>query len=197
MEPKNLSGMPYGIPSDNQNVGGMPYGNQSSSQTPIGMPYYNWNNDWPAMEYRGGIYYPDYYGTEMEDQSDVRYMKELYPDLARRIQVLVDEECDRMEYDGSMMYDEYPDRVMIYRIVQQILEKLLTEGELDFAETPVNGEADEENIETQPVEAMQNGGNCRGGNCSNLQFEDLIQVILLNEIFKRRSNRRNRRRRYW
>ena len=176
MEPRNLSGMPYNNWNGNWNN--------------------NWNNEWPAMEYRGGIYYPDY-GSDMENQSDVRYMKELYPDLARRIQVLVDEECDRMEYDGSMMYDEYPDRVMIYRIVQQILEKLLAEGELDLAETPVNGEMGESDADTQPVEAMQNNGNCRGGNCRNTQFEDLIQVILLNEIFKRRADRRNRRRRYW
>ena len=200
MEPKTPIGMPYTNQSNDRNSGGMPYGNQSGSQTLIGMPYNNWNNDWnnnwPAMEYRGGIYYPDYYGTEMEDQSDVRYMKELYPDLARRIQVLVDEECDRMEYDGSMMYDEYPDRVMIYRIVQQILEKLLAEGELDLAEMPVNGEMGGSDADTQPVEAMQNN-NCRGGNCRNTQFEDLIQVILLNEIFKRRRSRRDRRRRYW
>ena len=201
MEPKNLSGMPYGNQSNDWDLNDMPYGNQNNSQTPIGMPYNswnnNWNNEWPAMEYRGGIYYPDYYGTEMEDQSDVRYMKELYPDLARRIQVLVDEESDRMEYDGSMMYDEYPDRVMIYRIVQQILEQLLAEGELDFAESPVNEEMGESDADSQLVEAMQNGGNCRGGNCRNSQFEDLVQVILLNEIFKRRANRRNRRRRYW
>ena len=81
--------------------------------------------------------------------------------------------------------------------MQQILEKLIAEGELDFVEPPVNGEMGEEAIEAQPVEAMQSGGNCRGGNCRNAQFEDLIQVILLNEIFKRRANRRNRRRRYW
>lgn len=157
----------------------------------------NWNNNWPAMEYRGGIYYPDYYGTEMEEQSDVRYMKELYPNLARRIQALVDEECDRMEYDGSMMYDEYPDRTAIYRIVQKIQERLLAEGELDMTEMPADGGTDGETAEAQPVEAMQNYGGCRGGNCRNPQFEDLIQVILLNEIFKRRANRRNRRRRYW
>lgn len=190
---RNPNGMPYGNQDNNQNSNGMPYGNQNNNN---GMPYNNWNNGWNNMDYRGGIYYPDY-GTEMENQSDIRYMKELYPELAKRIQTMVDEECDRMEYEGSMMYDEYPDRVMIYRIVRRILDRLIAEGNINMIEPRMDGDMENDTMGTESVEAMQNYGNCRGGNCRNPQFEDFIQVILLNEIFKRRANRRNRRRRYW
>lgn len=165
------------------------------NRTPNGMLYNNWNNSWNNMDYRGGIYYPDY-SMDMENQSDIRYMKELYPDLAKRIQKLVDEECNQMEYEGSMMYDEYPDRVMLYRIVQRILEQLVAEGDIQL-ENQAFGVMGEAASDPDKVGAMQCNGNCCGGHCRNPQFEDLIQVILLNEIFKRRSNRRERRRRYW
>lgn len=196
MDPnRNLTEMPYGNQSGNRNSDNMPYGNQGRNQNPGNMPYNNWNPDWNTMDYRGGIYYPDY-GSEMENQSDMRYMKELYPELAKRIQALAEEECDRMDYDGSMIYDEYPDRVMIYRIVNRILERLIAEGAISPIESDMGNEQDV-NSEMEPISAMQDRRECRGRNCRNPRFEDFIQVILLNEIFKRRSNRRNRRRRYW
>ena len=40
---------------------------------------------------------------ETEYEKDCRRMQELYPRDARQIQSLVDRECDRMEYEGSMM----------------------------------------------------------------------------------------------
>ena len=46
---------------------------------------------------------------ETEYEKDCRRMQELYPRDARQIQSLVDRECDRMEYEGSMMYDRYPE----------------------------------------------------------------------------------------
>ena len=54
---------------------------------------------------------------------DYAYMKSAYPDTAKRILPFIEEECDKMEYEGSMMYDEYPDvlqmRLMCKRIYQQ------------------------------------------------------------------------------
>ena len=35
-------------------------------------------------------------------------MKSMYPMSAKKILPYVEEECDRMEYEGSMIYDEYP-----------------------------------------------------------------------------------------
>ena len=41
-----------------------------------------------------------------EKTRDKRRFQELYPSLARQIQPLVEEACDRMEYEGSLMFDE-------------------------------------------------------------------------------------------
>ena len=60
------------------------------------------------------------YMTELEYERDMERMKELYPEDAKQIQRLVEEECDKMEYEGSMMFDEYPDRVMLKAICDRI-----------------------------------------------------------------------------
>lgn len=63
------------------------------------LPYY--------MKYPMPLIYDD----NRTEQRDYDYMKSVYPDTAKRLLPFVEEECDRMEYDGSMMYDEYPDRL--------------------------------------------------------------------------------------
>ena len=39
---------------------------------------------------------------EKAERTDLEYMKSLYPDLPKRILPYVEEECDRMEYTGSV-----------------------------------------------------------------------------------------------
>ena len=54
---------------------------------------------------------PLLYNDDRNARRDYDYMKSIYPDTAKRVLPYMEEECDRMEYDGSMMYDEYPDRL--------------------------------------------------------------------------------------
>ena len=63
------------------------------------------------------------YMTELEYQRDLDRMKEMYPMEIRKIQELVEEECDKMEYEGSLMFDEYPDRLMLRQICKRIRDK--------------------------------------------------------------------------
>ena len=64
------------------------------------------------------------YLKEMEYEKDLDRMRELYPNEVKKIQKYVDEECDRMEYEGSLMFDEYPDQLMIRRVSRSIYERL-------------------------------------------------------------------------
>ena len=64
------------------------------------------------------------YLTEMEYEKDMERMKELYPKEIKRILETVEEECDKMEYEGSLMFDEYPDRFMMEQITDRIYEKM-------------------------------------------------------------------------
>lgn len=51
------------------------------------------------------------YDDERVERMDFEYLKSMYPDVPKRLLPYVEEECDRMEYENSMMYDEYPDRL--------------------------------------------------------------------------------------
>ena len=64
------------------------------------------------------------YMTELEYQRDLDRMKEMYPLEIRKVQELVEEECDKMEYEGSLMFDEYPDRLMLRQICKRIRDKV-------------------------------------------------------------------------
>ncbi|MCI8495871.1 MAG: hypothetical protein HFI74_09370 [Lachnospiraceae bacterium] len=60
------------------------------------------------------------YMEEMEYARDLEKLKGMYPKEVRSIQELVEDECDKMEYEGSLMFDEYPDKVMLDRIIKRI-----------------------------------------------------------------------------
>ena len=120
---------------------------------------------------------------ETEYEKDCRRMQELYPRDARQIQSLVDRECDRMEYDGSMMFDEYPDKFMMEHLCRKIEQEVLKE--------------EDGNTPALIIEETCHGGQ---GSCGNRREEeglrDLIGVILFNEMFRRRSRHRRQKRFY-
>ena len=107
---------------------------------------------------------PLLYNDDRNARRDYDYMKSIYPDTAKRVLPYMEEECDRMEYDGSMMYDEYPDKYMIYHLSCKIRESM------------------EPEISTQAIREDF--------------LDELIQVMLCQEISRRRC-RRYRCRRYF
>ena len=66
---------------------------------------------------------PMLYDDDRIARRDYDYMKSIYPDAAKRVLPYIEEECDRMEYDGSMMYDEYPDRLQLRLMCRRIYDK--------------------------------------------------------------------------
>lgn len=72
--------------------------------------------------------YPGMGITNWDEESlgrrDYEYMKSAYPATAKRIMPYVEEECDRMEYMGSMMYDEYPDQLQMRLMCRRIYDKV-------------------------------------------------------------------------
>lgn len=95
-----------------------------------------------------------------EDELDMRRLQELYPVMAKRIQPYVSDVCDRLEYPGSMMYDEYPDKLSLYRRAKEVWEEV--EKAEDFGDTKIEWE----------------------------DVEDLIGVLLLQEMLHRRKKNR-------
>jgi hypothetical protein len=114
-----------------------------------------------------GLYpYPDLYRNEIETERDMQYLMQMYPKDAKKLQQKVEQACDRLEYEGSMMYDEYPDRVSMLLICDRIAEELADE-ETDGGDAPMDPNR-----------------------------RSLLEVLLYNEMHKRRCKRRESRR-FW
>ena len=75
------------------------------------------------------------YMEELEYERDMRKLKDMYPKEVRSIQTMVEDECDKMEYEGSLMFDEYPDKVMLNQIVNRIYNSMAIQ------KTDLTGEA--------------------------------------------------------
>lgn len=67
---------------------------------------------------------PLYYQQEDNVTRDLEYLQQMYPAQAKKYQKIITEMLDRIDYDGSMIYDEYPDRWQMYRLTQMIVDKV-------------------------------------------------------------------------
>ena len=67
---------------------------------------------------------PGFYNEEREQEKEFDLMRSYYPDTARRIQEKAEAQCQLLDYEGSRLYDEYPDRFMLYHICSQIKEEM-------------------------------------------------------------------------
>ena len=59
-----------------------------------------------------------------EFAEDLERLRELYPDIAKEILRYAEEACDELEYEGSMMYDEQPDKIQFRNIAGKIYDKM-------------------------------------------------------------------------
>ena len=55
---------------------------------------------------------------------DLEYLQEMYPAEAKKYQKVIAGILDRLDYEGSMIYDEFPDKWQIYRLTQVVVDKL-------------------------------------------------------------------------
>ena len=80
------------------------------------------------MDYRLPYYmaYPMPFQNDDDkvERLDLDYMKSMYPQLAKKIMPLVEDECDRMCYEGSMIYDEYPDQLQNRLMCRRVYDKV-------------------------------------------------------------------------
>lgn len=55
---------------------------------------------------------------------DLEYLQQMYPSGSKRLLVEVNKALAVLDYDGSMIYDQYPDRFMMHKLGKDILENL-------------------------------------------------------------------------
>ena len=124
------------------------------------------------------------YDDERKERQDVEYMKSMYPDEVKRILPFVEDECDRMEYEGSMIYDEYPDMLSVRMMCSRVCNRIKEIGLEDMEET--------EPLDDR-MEAQQR--NRRRGRDHNIR--EIVEVLLLHELMRRRTEHRRKRRQFY
>ncbi len=105
-----------------------------------------WNGPLPFY-----MAYPGYFnpGKEAALLEDLEYLQQLYPNDVKRFRNRVAQILDMSDYEGSMIYDEYPDQCSLRNLAKAICGILEKEEE-------------------------------------NPPGEEMVQVLLYNEIYKRR-----------
>ena len=98
------------------------------------------------------------YSRERIQEQEFALMKSYYPDTARKIQEKAEAQCQMLDYEGSRLYDEYPDRFMLYHICSQVKEEMSSDT----------------------IAQEMPGGF----------LDDLIEVLVYQEISRRRCRRR-------
>ena len=117
---------------------------------------------------------PMQYDDEKVERRDFEYMKSMYPMAVKKILPYVEAECERMAYEGSMIYDEYPDQLQIHLMCNRVYDKVIEQKAVNM----------DEDMKMQAV-----GRDDR--------LRDLIQSLLFQELFRRRNSHRRNRRRYY
>lgn len=100
---------------------------------------------------------------EEEIEKDMDYLLRLVPGSLCPLMDLIYDECDKMEQEGSMMFDEYLDKEQIIRLSQGIYQRC------NECNVPLN---------------------------ANPNLKDFIQILLCDEMCKRRMRHQNRMRRF-
>lgn len=117
---------------------------------------------------------PMFYQEEDSIIRDLEYLQQMYPAEAKKYQKVIASILDKLDYEGSMIYDEYPDRWQLYKLSMEILDRIKRE---------------EERGENAGEEGMEPGMKSD----SKEKWEwvgDMIQILLFYEIYKRRHNSR-------
>lgn len=107
---------------------------------------------------------------ERISKRDREYMKSIYPDMAKLLLPYVEQECDRLEYEGSMIYDEYPDKLLLRMMCTRVCDLVEKYGKILDLD---------------------------GNEVERKRWKDMVEILVYQELCKRREEWRLIRRRWF
>ena len=141
---------------------------------------------------------PFSYDDERTERMDFEYMKSMYPDTAKRILPYVEEECYRMEYENSMVYDQCPDKLQLRLMCRRVYDNVRKHERMFFGDEEDAGlsglDGDQETGISGTAREREHG---RDGRSKSPSLRDFIEVMLYQELYKRRCDHRRRCRRFY
>lgn len=109
---------------------------------------------------------PMYYKQEDTAKRDLEYLQQIYPREAKKYQKMITSILDKMDYEGSMIYDEYPDRWQLYKLAREVLDRIKSELEKEDSQMNVSPEQWE-------------------------WLADLVQILVYYDIYRRRHHNKS------
>ena len=123
------------------------------------------------------VAYPNYrmYSDEYRRNQDLEYLQAMYPVTVKAYQRKINEVLDRIDYEGSIIYDEFPDRISLYKLATDITQMIISENQRDN-------------------QRDNRGENTQNGKVGDSQMDaehigTIVQILLYYEIHKRRHKR--------
>lgn len=115
-------------------------------------PLQPWNQGWEQLN---------------EDMvlEDLEYLQQMYPANSKRYQAKINAVLDTIDYNGSMIYDQYPDKMQLERLTDTIIISIHNDSDLNTENSN---------------EALQDAW-----------LRELITILLYYEILKRRRKKQN------
>lgn len=110
-------------------------------------------------------------------ERDMQYMRSCYPISAKKMVSALCELCDKMEYEGSSMFAQFPDRETIGRMVDTIYEQSQKTGLPSAMVKQQEIRGQEGMMSRKAIELAQ---------------KELLQIMLCDEIHRRRMRYRRR-----
>ncbi len=114
------------------------------------------------------VAYPNYqmFSDEYRKMQDLEYLQSMYPVEVKEYQKKINQVLDRIDYAGSMIYDEFPDRISLYKLATDITQSIIRDKRTEN-HTKMNtpGDMNAEHIGT------------------------IVQILLYYEIHRRRYKR--------
>lgn len=129
------------------------------------------------------------YLTEMEYEKDIERMKLYYPGEVQVVLQQVENRLDELESEGSRIYDEEPDQMMIQKEIDELCRKI-TGGQ-------VQKTAARQYFDMVPMEISGRSLAAAGLNENRDDWlKGLVAALFATEMYRRRCRHR-RCRRWW
>lgn len=75
--------------------------------------------------------YPAFAGwnqfSESQFMDDLNYLQQMYPAYSKQLQDKINNILNTLDYEGSMIYDQYPDKIQLQNLVDSIISTLTTD----------------------------------------------------------------------
>jgi len=128
-------------------------------------------------------------GIVPEDRilEDLEYLQQMYPTYARKYQSVISNIVDKMDYDGSFIYDQYPDKLTIQRMVESVMVVIKTSENAMNDSTVVGMDTGREILPEQMIDKALT--EQAPWNEKEPWIRELVTVLMYYEILTRRRKK--------